>query len=274
MKNLLAAAALAALFTISACKKNEKSGIASATEISRPEPFRVDSVAINDSVKIADSLTVQYSARLLVFPSLQDKTLLDSIYFDRKGLEDFSKKGIQSYLEKGKDDYFNKIRKESKDYLSDIDFGQKWYLDTAMRLKSRTNDFMHIQYTWGSYEGGAHSNYGFFERVFDLKNNKKLELKDITTMPVSSLQALLIKNIDKISSGSTDNNGQINNSEMLLVDVIPATDNFYFDDKNLYFHYSPYEIAAFAAGDITIPVSWQELDKTLTPAFRERMKFK
>ncbi|MDR6514029.1 RsiV family protein [Chryseobacterium camelliae] len=274
MKNILAAITLAALFSVSACKKSETSGTSSATENSKPGTFRTDSVTINDSVKLADSLTVQYSAKLLVFPSLQDKTLLDSIYFNRKGLKDFSQKGLQAYLEKDKNGYFDKLRKESKEYLSDIRFGEKWYTDTSMHLKSVNNDFMHIQYMWGSYEGGAHDNYGFSERVFDLKNNKKLELKDITTMPAGNLEALLMKNINKINSGTTDNKGQVNNSEMLLVEVIPATDNFYFDDKNLYFHYSPYEIAAFAAGDITIPVSWQELDKTLTPAFRERMKFK
>ncbi|WP_100077255.1 RsiV family protein [Chryseobacterium camelliae] len=274
MKNILAAITLAALFSVSACKKSETSGTSSATENSKPGTFRTDSVAINDSVKLADSLTVQYSAKLLVFPSLQDKTLLDSIYFNRKVLKDFSQKGLQAYLEKDKNGYFDKLRKESKEYLSDIRFGEKWYTDTSMHLKSVNNDFMHIQYMWGSYEGGAHDNYGFSERVFDLKNNKKLELKDITTMPAGNLEALLMKNINKINSGTTDNKGQVNNSEMLLVEVIPATDNFYFDDKNLYFHYSPYEIAAFAAGDITIPVSWQELDKTLTPAFRERMKFK
>lgn len=274
MKNILAAVTLAALFSVSACKKSETSGTSSATGNSKPDTFRTDSLAINDSVKLADSLTVQYAAKLLVFPSLQDKTLLDSIYFNRKGLKDFSQKGLQAYLEKDKNEYFDKLRKESKEYLSDIRFGEKWYTDTSMHLKSVNNDFMHIQYMWGSYEGGAHDNYGFSERVFDLKNNKKTELEDVTTMPKSRLEALLMKNINKINSGTTDNKGQVNNSEMLLVEVIPATDNFYFDDKNLYFHYSPYEIAAFAAGDITIPVSWQELDKTLTPAFRERMKFK
>lgn len=274
MKNILAAVTLAALFSVSACKKSETSENSSATENSKPDKFRTDSVAINDSVKLADSLTVQYSAKLLVFPSLQNKTLLDSIYFNRRGLKDFSQKGLQAYLEKDKNEYFDKLRKESKEYLSDIRFGEKWYTDTSMHLKSVNHDFMHIQYMWGSYEGGAHDNYGFSERVFDLKNNKKLELKDITTMPAGSLEALLMKNINKINSGTTDNKGRVNNSEMLLVEMIPATDNFYFDDKNLYFHYSPYEIAAFAAGDITIPVSWQELDKTLTPAFRERMKFK
>jgi Fe-S cluster assembly protein SufB len=56
--------------------------------------------------------------------------------------------------------------------------------------------------------------------------------------------------------------------------VVPATDNFYFDQKNLYFHYSPYEITAFAAGDIIIPISWDELKGTLNEEFKERMKIK
>ena len=126
----------------------------------------------------------------------------------------------------------------------------------------------------GSYEGGAHDNYGFSERVFDLKNNKKIDLKDITSMQKNKMEALLKKNINKINSGTTDEKGKVNNSEMLLVDVVSPSENFYFDDKNLYFHYSPYEITAFAAGDITIPISWEELKGTLVPEFKNRMNIK
>jgi hypothetical protein len=178
---------------------------------------------------------------------------------------------LQALLEKNKNEYFNSIKKDSKEWISDMNFSQEWYSDTGMNLKSRINDYMHIQYIWGSYEGGAHDNYGFYERVFDLKNNKKLQLKDITSVSKTKIEAMLLKNINKINSGTTDNTGMVNNSEMLLVEVIPATENFYFDEKNLYFHYSPYEITAFAAGDITIPVSWKELKGTINPEFEKRM---
>ncbi|WP_238555597.1 RsiV family protein [Chryseobacterium sp. P1-3] len=93
-------------------------------------------------------------------------------------------------------------------------------------------------------------------------------------MPKSKIEEILMKNINKINGGASDGDGEINNSEMLLVEKIPASDNFYFDEKNLYFHYSPYEIAAFAAGDIIIPVSWEELKGTLNAEFKERMKIK
>lgn len=264
--------ALSALMVVS-CKKTENSSTEAVTNDSvHANTFTVDSVKVNDSLKLSDSLTVKYSSTMLVFPDIKDKTLLDSIYFGQKNISDFSKSGIQAWLEKDKKDYFNNIKKDSKDWISDMNFSQEWYSDTGMKLKSKLNDYIHIQYVWGSYEGGAHDNYGFSERMFDLKNNKKLQLKDITTMSKAKIEAMLRKNINKINSGTTDSNGTVNNSEMLLVDVVPATENFYFDEKNLYFHYSPYEIAAFAAGDITIPISWTELKGTINPEFEKRMQ--
>ncbi|ASK32581.1 DUF3298 domain-containing protein [Chryseobacterium sp. T16E-39] len=273
MKNILATVLLSSFFIFSACKKDEKKDVPTGkTENNQSEKFVIDSVKVNDSIKINDSLGVKYTSRLLVFPSLKDQKLLDSIYFISKGAKDFSKNGLQSYLEKEKTDYFNSMKKEAKD-LS-VTFPQDWYTSTYMNWKSTTNEYMHIEYVGSSYEGGAHDNYGFSERVFDLKNNKKLELGDITTMPKKQIEGILMKNVNKINSGTTDEKGEVKNSDMLLVEIIPATNNFYFDDKNLYFHYSPYEIAAFAAGDITVPVSWEDLKGTLKPEFKERMKIK
>jgi hypothetical protein len=273
MKNTIAVLAVSSFLAFSACKKAENKAITSdKTEIVQPEKFEMDSVKVNDSTKIADSLSVRFASKLLVFPTLKEKKLLDSIYFHEANISDFSKKGLQAYLDKKKNEYVNSVKSESKDWISDVSYVQNWYTNSYMDLISNENDYMHIQYIWSSYEGGAHDNYGYSERIFDLKNNKKLELKDVTSMPKSKLEALLMKNINKVKSGTTDADGEVKNSEMLLVEVIPATGNFYFDQKNLYFHYSPYEIAAFAAGDIVIPVSWEELKGTLKTEFKERMK--
>lgn len=273
MKNTMAVLAISSLLAVSACKKTENNNTAAGTAVTpEAERFTADSVKIDDSIKINDSLTVKYSSRMLVFPTLKNKTLLDSIYFAEKNISDFSKNGLRNHLQKSKNEYFNQIRKDAKEWGSDLTYAQEWYSDTGMKVKSNMNGYLHVEYVWGSYSGGAHDNYGFSERVFDLENDKKVELKDITSMPAGQLEALLMKNINKINSGTTDNTGQVNNSEMLLVDKIPATGNFYFDEKNLYFHYSPYEITAFAAGDITIPVSWADLKGTLNPEFAKRMK--
>lgn len=273
MKNIIATVFLSSFFVFSACKKSEKMDSATGKIDHNPsEKFVIDSVKVNDSIKINDSLGIKYTSKLLVFPSLKDQKLLDSIYFYNKGAKDFSKNGLQSYLENEKTDYFNSMKKEVKDM--GVSFPQDWYTSLYMNWKSTTNDYMHIEYVSSAYQGGAHDNYGFAERIIDLKNNKKLELGDITNMPKKQLEGILMKNINKTNSGTTDANGKVNNSDMLLVEVIPATNNFYFDDKNLYFHYSPYEIAAYAAGDIVVPVSWEDLKGTINPEFKERMKIK
>ncbi|MDR6370792.1 hypothetical protein J2795_002504 [Chryseobacterium bernardetii] len=274
MKNTIAVIALSSFLAVTACKKNETAGPAEKTESKAAEEFVVDSVKVNDSTKITDSLKVSFTSKLLVFPTLKDKKLLDSIYFQNDKIKDFSKAGLQAYLDSEKNSYFNSVKNDNKDWASDVTYAQNWYSSSHMNLISNANGYMHIQYLGSGYEGGAHDNYGFSERVFDLKNSKKVELKDITSMPKNKIEAILMKNIDKMNSGTMDGDGEVKNSEMLLVDKIPASDNFYFDDKNLYFHYSPYEIAAFAAGDITIPVSWEDLKGTLNTEFKERMKIK
>jgi hypothetical protein len=275
MKNTITVLALSSFFAFTACKKNESTGPATEkSDYKESGKLIVDSVKVSDSTKITDSLKVKYTSKLLVFPELKDKTLLDSIYFQNKDIKDFSKTGLQNYLENEKIRYFSSVKNDNKDWLSDITYAQDWYTSSYMNLISNTNGYMHIQYVGSGYEGGAHDNYGFAERVFDLKKNKKLELKDITSMPKAKIEAILMKNINNINSGTSDAEGEVKNSEMLLVEKIPANNNFYFDQKNLYFHYSPYEIAAFAAGDITIPISWEELGVTLNAEFKERMKIK
>jgi len=273
MKNTVAVLALSSFFIFSACKKTETQHTTIETTEIKPEQWVIDSVSINDSVRLSDSLQLKFSSKMLVFPLIKDKKLLDSIYM-KKNISDFSKTGLQNMLHGEKNAYFENVRKDSKDWISDITFSQEWYEDNTMKLISHTNDYLHIQYFGGSYSGGAHDNYAYMERVFDIKNSKKLELKDITSMPTAKIEELLKKNINKTNSGTTDEKGEVNNSDMLLVDKIPATANFYFDEKNLYFHYSPYEITAFAAGDIEIPISWEELKGTLNPEFKERMKIK
>lgn len=272
MKNKVVVILFSAAFLLSACKKTESKAAVTTTEIKSPEKFTIDSLKVNDSLKINDKLSVNYTSKVLVFPSLKDKVLLDSIYYDKTGITDYSKQGLQNFLDKDKTEFYASVKEDSKEWISDIQNPQTWEAGAFMKLISQNDDFLQIEYLHTSYQGGAHDNYSFDARVFDLKNNKKLNLKDITTMPKARLEELLMKNIDKIPSGTTDSDGPVKNSDMLLVDVIPANKDFYFDDKNLYFHYSPYEIAAFAAGDIVIPVSWKELDGTINPEFKKRMK--
>ena len=261
-----------AIFTLFLSCKEEKKVDVVTKSVPTAEKFLTDSLSVKDSLILSPKLSLEYRSEVLVYPSIKEKALLDSIYFIYKDIKDFSKNGIQAFLQKDKIDYFNETKTRSKDWLSDISYKQNWYTGFKMKQISHRNDFLQLEYLSSAYEGGAHDNYWFSNRVFDLKANKKLVLSDITAMPKGKFSQILKKNMDKIHSGTTDSRGEVKNSDMLLVDVIEPNENFYFDDKNLYFHYSPYEIAAFAAGDIVIPVSWTELQGTLKPEFEKRLK--
>lgn len=62
------------------------------------------------------------------------------------------------------------IAKVKKDYLADGQImGNKWYEENTMRVRSFTNNYLSVEYTWASYMGGAHDNYGFMEKVILLQ---------------------------------------------------------------------------------------------------------
>lgn len=261
---------LASLFFVS-CKKVKKTTEENTVVGQSAEKFVIDSVSVEDSVKISDKLALQYSSDVLVYPSVKDRALLDSIYFIYKGITDYSKKGLQDFLQKDKTDYFTETKNQSKEWIADLNYPQTWNTSFKMNQISQNQDFLQIEYLSSAYEGGAHDSYWYSNRVFDLKSNKKVLLSDITTIPSAKLSQILRKNLDNIHSGTTNANGDVKNSDMLLVDSIEPNENFYFDEKNLYFHYSPYDIAAFAAGDITIPISWADLKGTIKPDFAQKM---
>lgn len=255
------------LFAVTSCKKETGT---------QTEKLAVDSVKVSDSIALSPKLSLGYANKLLVFPSIKDRPMLDSIYFQYPTLKDFTKEGIEKFVKNDEKSFFETTKKDVADWLRKGEgyMVGKWYEDADMKVVSNENDFLHIRYSSASYMGGAHDNYDFSERVFDLKNKKMVHLSDITTMSSEELSKILRKNIDKKPGSASDDKGRIASSDMLIVDKIPATGNFYFDNQNLYFHYSPYEITAFAAGDITIPISWKELSATLKPEFKERMNLK
>ena len=263
MKNLLTAS-IALVVLLATCAKEP-----SAKD--SPHQLIVDSVVMKDSAQVGKNLKLEYSNTILFFPSIKEKALLDSIYFSYGNLKNYNPTEISKYVKEDMDLYFTKTLNENKDWMSSVNQTDTWFEKSSMKLISFKKNFLHLQYYLSSYMGGAHGNYGFQERVFDLSSNKRVLLNDITTLSHDSISKILHKNIDIIAGESTDENGVIKNSEMLLVENIPVTNNFYFDEQNLYFHYSPYEIAAYAAGDITIPISWEELNSSLTQSFKTRL---
>ncbi|SIQ45134.1 Protein of unknown function [Chryseobacterium sp. RU37D] len=250
------------LMTLS-CSKKEN--LEQKTQEGKMEGFPIDSISLNDSEKIFDSVTMNYSSKLLIFPSLKDKKLLDSIYFDKKGLADFSKKGLTDVFGKETDAYFGSVKNNQK--KADTHYKQTWERISKMTEKSFVNDYLHIQYSTKVLIGKTQSTLEYQDRVFDIKNNTKVQLSDITTASKEKLSQLLEKNFDK-------NEKKIKFADLTMKKISP-NNNFYFDDKNLYFHYNlDVFMPGYPMGDVVVPVPLEELKADLTPAFKERMKIK
>lgn len=266
MKNLVAISILISVGLVSCNKEknSEKTAYKSSTEIvNTPEKFSVDSVQVKDSLKADKNLTLGFESKLLVFKGIENKTLLDSIYAPQHiQLADYSKTNLSEALTKKKTDYYEEQKQSLKDYAPE--FAQNWFNNSAMKVFSKDNDFLTVQYTGDGYTGGAHGYYYENYKVFDLKNNKSIQLSDVVSKTDSSLwQKILMDNFLKNDAGK----GQ---AEMILVKDIPLNNNFHFDKEFLYFLYNQYEIAAYAAGTVLIKIPMSDVKPLLTEAFIER----
>ncbi len=263
MKNILAAVIIA--FTLFNC--NEKVDIAKVksqpqTEVEQPA-FIVDSVQVQDSVLLNKLLTADYSSTVLVFPSLSNKTLLDSIYAHEKfNLSSYNKEELHAVLEQKKLEYFQDTKESLKDYTPD--FEQSWNINSTMKVFSNQNNILTLRYTGDGYSGGAHGYYYENYKNFNLKTNKTYQLNDLfSTIDAKNWEPILLKNYLKDYE-----------EELLFEKEIPLNSNFYFDGKEITFVYNQYEIGPYAAGVFYIKIPFAEISKYLKPQFKSEINIK
>jgi len=218
------------------------------------DAFAVDSAIVNDTVKIGNSFYYFFNYHLLVFPTIKDKNLLDSIYkpVDIK-VFDYSKEGLLSAI---KDDIKNNVKDidsvdvdELPDYFPDFDYS------VEMKLISKAENLLIIEYNWGGYSGGAHGFYSTFYKVVDLNINKSISNTDIfKNINDKKLSEILLNHLDE-------------ESKECLFDTIPLNNNFYFDENSITFVYNSYEIMPYACGMAEITLPFVEINDYLKPEF-------
>lgn len=100
-----------------------------------------------------------------------------------------------------------------------------------------------------TYTGGAHGNGGSTYITLDLGKKKILRKEDVfkqgTEHPLEAVLAATFR--EKYGLAPAD---PLNN--LLLVDTIPVTDNFYLTDKGVGFSYNAYEIGPYAMGQVSL----------------------
>ena len=119
------------------------------------------------------------------------------------------------------------------------------------------------------YSGGAHGNYATSYHNYDLANKKRLKLTDVITQDgkkkLSGLLAKAVRTQFKLKSSQPL-------TEVLFENKIAPTENFYLTAKGIGFSYSPYEVAAYALGEINLFISFNALDFYLQPSFKKLLQ--
>lgn len=254
MKNLIAIFSLGILFL--SCSKNENKTDSSDISQTSENKFVIDSLKVEDSVAISKTLTASFREQVLVFPSIEDKVLLDSIYAPANlKVASYDAASIETALKQSMQKYFMENKESSKDWSPD--FQQTWNKSSSMKVFSHDGNLLTIKYFGDGFSGGAHGYYFENYKVFDLADKKVISTNDIFQNPKDiAWNEILMKNFT--------NKDQ---KEMLLVDKIELNDNFYFDNQGITFVYNQYEITAYAAGVVNIHLKFNEIKDKLNSEF-------
>lgn len=214
--------------------------------------FKLDSIKVEDSLLIKDKLNYDSYYSLLVFPEIKNKTLLDSIYvpisknYDIK-IDKFSKNElllkIKKISKRNKNEYFNEVKEIDNPTIQYIA-----YHGFGMSINNVVKDFVTINYgVEGMSIGAAHPFHNNMFRTFSFKNNKQIHLDDILKIDTKTWNKIISKHIPK---------------DLVFEEYkkeIPKTENFYFDEKYIYFCYNEYEIGPYVSGLIEVRVPFSEL---------------
>lgn len=161
-----------------------------------------------------------------------------------------------------------------KDYAAEKSAINELYDNTDFSFQYQRGRLATFRLFHASYTGGAHSNYAESYITVDLEKRRVLNIADIVAEgKLAALDALLQKRYDEfilVNNQEYDgNNGAtlIRQHKETFSKKAELTDSFELTADGLAFHYSPYEIAPFAAGVVKLTVAPDELKGILRPEY-------
>ncbi len=115
-----------------------------------------------------------------------------------------------------------------------------------------------------AYNGGAHGNHGTAVASYDLAQKKVLKLNDVFLPKFEKIvNAALAKAVRRQFNMKA--NEPLKN--LLFDNSIEANNNFCITQKGITFLYNPYEIAAYAYGEIELFIPFEEIKSVVNPRF-------
>ena len=115
-----------------------------------------------------------------------------------------------------------------------------------------------------SYLGGAHGMFGTEVKSYDLRTQRVLELRDVLKPGYERKIGKALDRAVRTKYGLKNNQAL---DAILFEKEIQANDNFGITDKGVFFVYTPYEIAPYAAGEIELFVSFEQISEYVHEAW-------
>lgn len=172
------------------------------------------------------------------------------------------KQFLDNYKEEQKEVKKEDIEEETYAYSAEFSgrINMVWHSDKIVSLANASY----------SYTGGAHGMFGTGFSSYNLSTGKALKLADIVNPAgIKLLPRLLDKNLRKLYNLSATEKLSEN---LLFEDHIEPNENFMVTQKGILFNYVPYEVAAYAYGEIRVFIPFAELKAQLQPAFQALLK--
>lgn len=136
--------------------------------------------------------------------------------------------------------------------------------NASVEVLYNQNQLLTLGYWDYWYTGGAHGNYGTWLASYDLEARKEITLQDVF---LPGYEDKITPSLERAVRNRFGLSAKEALSSVLFEDAIGVTENFGLTGKGVIFNYPPYEIAAYAAGEIRLFVPYAEIRDLLQPAF-------
>lgn len=165
--------------------------------------------------------------------------------------------------------YFQEYRTDMDDVSAeelgpDDSFMYTYEQNASAEVLYNQNQLLTLGYWDYWYTGGAHGNYGTWLASYDLAAQKEITLQDVF---LPGYEAKITPALEKAVRSRFGISSKEPLSSVLFEDAVGVTENFGLTGKGVIFNYPPYEIAAYAAGEIRLFVPYSEIKNLLQPGF-------
>lgn len=175
---------------------------------------------------------------------------MESCFFDSLYVQGLSTDSLLYILAQSYVTEYEKFQKDLAIDSIDLSGSFNWEIIIKNDIVYKNKNFLSFMIENYGYTGGAHGNTNRKYFVFDLVENKLLTATDV--LDLSQCDAII-----ELQKASLQKAGE--DLQNYWLDGLNCDNNFYLEETGLIFFYNQYEIASYAAGPMSIFISFDEL---------------